>query len=388
MIVVTHQGRDLALRVLQIARAATGPIDVEWLVVDSGSSDGTPDAIERELPDVKVLRRPNIGFAAGNNVALRAARGRYLLLLNPDVEIVDGTLAELVAAMDERPGVGIGSAITYYPDGGSRPRSGAFPSPARQLGEALMLTRLRPFAAPPGGRAARAEVYESEQSADWLSGSFLLARREAVEQAGGFDERFFLFSEETDWCLRVRAAGWDIRHFPTMRLTHHTGRTERPDLFAQNSYSKVLYARKHFSLRRRVAFRAALALRHGLRCGGFALPALRRAELRERVAAERLALLVVLGLRRRATGPTPSGAAGLSRRARPEPSSASRQPRRTRAIRIAVAAARPKTIEEGDARRELEADAAVDDDALGAAELLDAHRSSRRGALGLRRVLR
>ena len=99
VIVVTHQGRDLALHVLRTTRAATGPIEVEWLVVDSGSSDGTPDAIERELPEVTVMRRPNIGFAAGNNVALRAARGRYLLLLNPDLEIVEGTLAQLVAQL-------------------------------------------------------------------------------------------------------------------------------------------------------------------------------------------------------------------------------------------------------------------------------------------------
>ena len=69
VIVVTHQGRDLALRILRTGQAAAGPIDVEWLVVDSGSTDGTPDAIERELPDVTVIRRPNIGFAAANNVA-------------------------------------------------------------------------------------------------------------------------------------------------------------------------------------------------------------------------------------------------------------------------------------------------------------------------------
>src|SRR5215212_5534150 len=93
VIVVTHQGCELALRVLRAAYAATGRIDVEWLVVDSGSSDGTPDVIERELPYVRVLRRPNVGFAAGNNVGLRLARGRYLLLLNPDLEIAEGTLA-------------------------------------------------------------------------------------------------------------------------------------------------------------------------------------------------------------------------------------------------------------------------------------------------------
>jgi len=295
VIVVTHNGRDMALRVLRAARAAAGAIDAEWLVVDSGSNDGTPDAIERELPGVTVIRRPNIGFAAGNNVALRAARGRYVLLLNPDIEIVDGSLADLVAAMDERPEVGIGSSVTHYPDGVLQTSIRRFPSPMRQLGEALMLTRLPRFAHLQEDES-RPEAYEREQSADWLSGSFLLARREAVEQAGGMDERFFLFSEETDWCLRVRAAGWDIRHFPTLALTHHTGRTERPDLFAQNSYSKVLYARKHFALPARAAFRAALVLRHAVRFGGFALPAVRRRDLRERVAAEWLALLVVLGL--------------------------------------------------------------------------------------------
>jgi N-acetylglucosaminyl-diphospho-decaprenol L-rhamnosyltransferase len=295
VIVVTHQGRDLALRVLRATLAATGPIDVEWLVVDSGSSDGTPDAIERELPEVTVMRRPNIGFAAANNVALRAARGRYVLLLNPDLEIVDGTLAQLIAAMDRHPEVGIGSSITHYPDGELQASIRRFPSPGRQLGEALMLTRL-PGLSHLQEDESRPEVYEREQSADWLSGSFLLARREAVEQAGGFDERFFLFSEETDWCLRVRAAGWDIRHFPTMRLTHHTGRTERPDLYAQNSYSKVLYARKHFALPARTAFRAALALRHALRCAGFAVPVLFGRGVRDRLAAERLALFVVLGL--------------------------------------------------------------------------------------------
>jgi GT2 family glycosyltransferase len=295
VIVVTHQGRDLALRVLHTARAATGPIDVEWLVVDSGSTDGTPDAIEQALPDVRVMREPNIGFAAGNNVALREARGRYILLLNPDVEIVGGTLAQLVAVMDERTDVGIGSSVTHYPDGALQASIRRFPSPARQLGEALMLTRM------PGFRhlqedEPRPGFYEQEQSADWLSGSFLLARREAVEQAGGFDERFFLFSEEADWCLRVRAAGWDIRHFPVLRLTHHTGRTERPDLYAQNSYSKVLFARKHFRLPARAVFRAALELRHALRWAGFALLSLRRPGLRERAAAERLALRVVAGI--------------------------------------------------------------------------------------------
>lgn len=295
VVVVTHQGRELALTVLRTAVAALGPLTAQWLVVDSGSTDGTADAIERELPWVELLRAPNIGFAAANNVGLRHARGRYVLLLNPDVEIVDGTLAELVAAMDERPAVGIASSLTHYPDGLLQPTMRRFPSPARQLGEALMLARL-PGMAWLREERADPDLYRNEHEADWLSGSFLLARREAVEQAGSLDERFFLFSEECDWCLRVRRAGWQIRHIPGLRLVHHTGRSDRPDLYAQNSHAKVLYARKHFSKVGRAGFQGALALRHALRWALLAPRARRRADLRERVAAERLALRVVLGV--------------------------------------------------------------------------------------------
>jgi GT2 family glycosyltransferase len=295
IVVVSHQGRDRVLQILHAAHAATGPIDVEWHVVDSGSTDGTPEAVEREFPHIAVDRQPNIGFAAGNNRAFARARGRYVLLLNPDMEIVAGTLADLVAEMDAHPAVGIGSVITHYPDGELHETIRRFPSPVRQLGEALMLTRLAPFRRMQE-EESRSELYHAERAADWLAGGFLIARREVLDQVGGLDERFFLFSEETDWCRRVRAAGWAIVHFPVMRLTHHTGRAARPDLYAQNSHSKLLYAGKHFSPPARLAFRVALALRHGLRYAGFAPRARTRPELRQRVEAERLALRVVLGL--------------------------------------------------------------------------------------------
>ena len=111
MIVVTHDRTDLALATLRSARAAAGALDVQWLVIDSGSTDDTPDAIEREFPDVSVRRFANIGFAGANNRALPLARGRYVLLLNPDVEIVSGTLADLLETLDARPEVGIASVI-------------------------------------------------------------------------------------------------------------------------------------------------------------------------------------------------------------------------------------------------------------------------------------
>ena len=295
VIVVTHNGGELALTALRSARERTGGLDAEWLVVDSGSTDDTPDMITRELPDVPLIRRPNIGFAAANNIALSRARGRWVLLMNPDMEVRSGDFEELVGALDERPEVGAASIVQVWPDGEVQPTIRRFPSAARQFGEALYLQRL-PALARFGEEERRLDQYWTELSADWLVGGFLIVRREVLEQVGGLDERFFLFSEETDWCYRIRRAGWDIRHLPLMTAVHHTGRSARPDLFAQNSHSKLLYAAKHFRNGRPLLFRAALGLRHAVRLALLAPLSLVRPALRPRVTAERQALAIVLGL--------------------------------------------------------------------------------------------
>jgi N-acetylglucosaminyl-diphospho-decaprenol L-rhamnosyltransferase len=295
VIVVTHQGGELATTALRAARERTGAITAEWLVVDSGSTDGTPEVLEAAFPDISVQRLPNVGFAAGNNVALERARGRYLLLLNPDMEIASGTLEDLVAAMDARPRVGLASVIQTWPDGGLQQTIRRFPSPGRQLGEALWLTRVPGFEAL-SEEEHRPEPYGREQAADWLVGGFMLVRRETVDEVGGLDERFFLFSEETDWCRRVRDAGWDIHHLPLVTAIHHTGRMARPDLFAQNSHSKLLYARKHLGRGGSAAFRTAIVVRHALRAGLLAPLGLVRPPLRVRVQAELRAFAVVAGL--------------------------------------------------------------------------------------------
>jgi N-acetylglucosaminyl-diphospho-decaprenol L-rhamnosyltransferase len=288
VIVVTHNRPELALQTLHSAQAAAAGLDVQWLVVDSGSTDGTPEMIERELPGMGVLRGENDGFAAGNNRALPLAMGRYVLLLNPDVEISSGNLAELLAALDARPEVGIASVIQQGSDAELQYSIRRYPSPRSALGEALGL----PWE---GWREEQRveERYRREGPADWLVGAFLIARAEAVRDVGALDERFFLYSEETDWCYRARAAGWEIRHLPQMTVTHHNTTSTRPDLVAQLSYAKLLFAHKHYRRGRALAIRLALAARHLTRVLG--LFALGR-EPRGRIHAERHALAVVVGL--------------------------------------------------------------------------------------------
>jgi GT2 family glycosyltransferase len=295
IVIVTHNGRELALRTLRSAMHSTGPIACEWIVVDNGSTDGTPEAIECEFAEVTVLRAPNRGFAAGNNVGIDRARGRYVLLLNPDVEIEEGTFAELLEALDARPEVGIAGVVQRGTDGALQLSMRRFPSPLRDLGESLFGSR-RPFLRSLQEVEADRRRYATEFSPDWVCGAFLCARAEAVAAVGPMDERFFLYSEEIDWCLRARQAGWDVRHLPSMTVTHHAGRRDRGDLMAQLAYSRLLFARKHHGRWGALGIRSALALGNLLRIAVKLPAAPFSGRARARVAAEAKALRVLLGL--------------------------------------------------------------------------------------------
>jgi GT2 family glycosyltransferase len=314
VIVVTHNGCEMALTTMRSALAAAGEASVEWLVVDAGSTDGTPDAIEQEFRQVRVFRRDNRGFAASNNVALAEARGRYVLLLNPDVEIRSGTLGGLVAAMDARPELGLASVVLRGNDGALQPTIRRFPSPLKSLGEALFSAHWPIFRTlqQADTRAAR---YVHEGNAEWLVGAFLIARHEATQAVGPMDERFFLYSEEIDWCYRFWQAGWPVAHLPVMVVTHHSGDRKNGDLMPQLSHSRLLFAAKHYGMARRTGIRAALALGHAIRIVVFGVAAVVRPAKLERLRAEWASLRVILGLSAPPLGPysrskSPVAAAG------------------------------------------------------------------------------
>ncbi|HEV7400639.1 MAG TPA: glycosyltransferase family 2 protein [Solirubrobacterales bacterium] len=296
VVIVTHNGREMALRTLRSARASLGGLQAEWIVADSASTDGTPEAIEREFGDeVEVLRVPNRGFAAGNNIGIAWAQGRYVLLLNPDIEVLEGSFADLIAALDSRPDVGIASVVQRGSDGELQFSMRRFPSPGRDLGESLFAARW-PFLTTMQELEMRAGRYRREISADWLCGAFLCARAEAIVSIGPMDERFFLYSEEIDWCLRAHQAGWDVRHLPVMTVTHHAGRRDRGDLMAQLAHSRSLFAHKHHGILGALGIRAALAVGHVLRIALRVPLTPFKPAARERIGAEAKALRVLLGL--------------------------------------------------------------------------------------------
>lgn len=242
-----------------------GDISADVVVVDNDSRDGIADVVATEFPEARTVWSANHGFGHANNRAVMTCNARYVLFLNPDTEILDGTFAELVRLMDERPNVGLIGCRQIISEDMSLCYTGRyFPNVLRALGDALFAERLggrRPTWL--GEREIHRELYDREFDFDWTTGSFMLVRREALESAGYFDERFFMYSEETDLCRRIKTAGWEIRHLPQMTILHHVTKDGiSPQVECLDVVTRVMYARKHFSPAHRVAYSAAVILRH------------------------------------------------------------------------------------------------------------------------------
>jgi GT2 family glycosyltransferase len=290
VVIVSHDSRRWLEPALRTLLAHAGELELDVVVVDNGEDGSGREAAER-FAGVRTLACENRGFAHANNRGLETADARYLLLLNPDVEVLDGSLADLLAYMDDHPEVGIAGCRQVDEAGRVWPTARRFPSVGRAIGEALGPERLPLRAAWLGETELDLRRYEEELDCDWTSGSFLLARAEALPSAGPLDERFFFYSEEVDLCRRVKRAGWRVRHLPQFTIVHYGGKTEAsPRLEAQMAYARSQYAAKHFGRARRAAFLAAIGLRHLIRWSAFSL---RRGD--PRAAAHRQALLTLLG---------------------------------------------------------------------------------------------
>lgn len=265
VITVSHNASAFLGPALRSVHAHAEGLDLQVLLVDNGD-DGAGERIAREFPWVTPIRCPNRGFAYGNNAALKVATAPYVLFLNPDTEVLKGQFSSLLRRMEERPDIGLAGVNQVRPDGKRLATIRRFPSPMRTFADGLGARKLARIAGWIGSDVLDPVAYGRESTCDWVSGSFLLARKEVLASAGWFDERFFLYFEETDLCLRVHQAGFEVRHLPIMTVLHHQGRNKDiPRFEAQIVLSAQQYGAKHFSLPRRVAFRAAILSKYALR---------------------------------------------------------------------------------------------------------------------------
>ena len=253
IVIVNWNVRDLLRHCLHsIFQLPSSNFQTEVIVVDSASSDGSVAMVEEEFPQVRLIANSeNVGFTVGSNQGIAASRGRYVLLLNPDTEIVGDALATMVEYLDDQPQVGALGPQLLNPDGSIQSSRRRFPSLATAFLESTILQQWFPH-----NRIARhyymADQPDDEvQEVDWVTGACLLTRREAIQNVGVLDEGFFMYSEELDWCRRAKERGWKVVYLPTARVIHHGGQSsEQVKSFQHIQFqrSKIRYFRKHHGL--------------------------------------------------------------------------------------------------------------------------------------------
>ncbi len=268
-LIVNTEQREALLRGLDAVAAerARLPFATEVLVLDNASGDGSADAARAHpaVDDVLALGERR-GKGENDSALLQRARGRFGLLLNEDAELEPGATAALHAALDARPAAGAAGAQLLRPDGRPVPSAWRFPTPATALAQALFL---HPWLVVQSRGAAVREV-------DWAQSSAMLVRTAAARSIGWFDPAFFVYSDEVDFCRRLRDAGWTVLWVPAARAVHHEGLTgdrvpaRRIVEFARN---RDRYVRKHGGARAALAVRVLLAWAYAVRAlAALALP--------------------------------------------------------------------------------------------------------------------
>jgi hypothetical protein len=224
--------------------AETSGVSYEIVVVDNGSTrDGSGEKIPGRFPGVRFIRNDdNLGFSKANNQAFAVARGRHLLTLNADTRQVENAVGKAYAYLESHPEVGALGILHLNDDAGKTPQASwhAFPRPLDDLRGLLHLNR----------KSAAAPEEPRERDVPWACASFLLVRRECLDQIGWFDERFFIYDEDIDWNRRMGAAGWKIRFWPGARFVHvgSASGALMSDKTFSNLRSRLIYYRKHHGI--------------------------------------------------------------------------------------------------------------------------------------------
>ncbi|MBN1920925.1 MAG: glycosyltransferase family 2 protein [Anaerolineae bacterium] len=249
IIIVSWNVRELLKRALASIAASWGAHPgLEVIVVDNASTDDSVAMLHAEFPHITVIANTeNLGFTKANNQGLAIARGAFILLLNPDTEVCESALHTLIDYAKQDPAIGIIGPQLLNPDQTIQPSRRRFPTLPVLFLESTWLQKWAP-------RSLLRRYYVKDRSAseiqsvDWITGAAMLTRREVVQQVGGLDEGFFMYSEELDWCRRIKQAGWEIAYLPTARITHHEGKSSEQVVPARHIYfqsSKVRYTRKY-----------------------------------------------------------------------------------------------------------------------------------------------
>jgi GT2 family glycosyltransferase len=257
VVIVSYNTRDILRQCLEALFRHTSGVEFEVLVVDNDSRDGTPAMVRQEFPQVTLVANDtNLGFAAANNQAFALNRGEFILLLNPDAFVREGAIAKGLEFMRQAPRCGICGGRIVDEDGTVRPSARRFPNVLAKFFALSGLSSRYPESRLFNWRDFGGFAHDRVREVDWVPGTFTLLRRKMLDQIGFFDERFFMYYEETDLCLRAKRAGWQVFFIPDAEVEHIGGassQTRQDKSYDQTSSqvvnfrmrSEYLYYRKH-----------------------------------------------------------------------------------------------------------------------------------------------
>ncbi len=250
IIIVNWNTRNLLAQCLDSIRQTSGDLPVEVIVVDNASTDGSQTMLQQSYPEARLLANSqNVGFARANNQAIAVAQGRYFLLLNSDTIVLPQALARLVSFANQQNDAGIVGGKLLNSDGSLQESWASFPTFwSEMLGRNFRTKQMA---------TSRPLSYK----VDWVGGACLLARPTAIAQAGGLDESFFMYAEETDWCFQMRRHGWQVYYLPEAEVIHLGGGSASRSSAGQ--LIRLYQSKIHFFSKNYGAAQAT-ALRYGL----------------------------------------------------------------------------------------------------------------------------
>ncbi len=249
VVIVSWNTCDILRDCLQSVAAEAGPVSCEIIVVDNASADGSVAMVRREFPHVRVIENAgNRGFAAANNQGIAVAAGRYILLLNSDTVVLDQAIARAVAFAETRPDAAVVGCRVLNADRTLQPTCFMYPSLFNLLLSSTYLYKVWPRSRLLGREQMTWWQRDDVREVDVVTGCFMLVRRQAIEQVGVLDERFFMYAEETDWCYRFKNAGWRVLFTPEAEIVHLGGQSSKRvhvDMSVQLRLSILRFIRKH-----------------------------------------------------------------------------------------------------------------------------------------------
>ncbi|MCX6781403.1 MAG: glycosyltransferase family 2 protein [Candidatus Magasanikbacteria bacterium] len=231
IITVGYKSAAYLKDLLESFRVARVGLQTEFFIIDNASGDGSLEMIEREFKDLNdtactlrlIQNEKNLGFARANNIGIAASRGRYVLLLNPDMRLNVDTLTQMVAWMDKNPQAAVAGCKLQTPDGAIQPHVRAFPKLSDQLAILLKIPHIFPGVLK--NYLMNDFNYSADARVDSIRGSFFMIRRETIEKIGGLDERYFIWFEEVDYCRSVAAANLQVWYTSAAICTDFVGRS-------------------------------------------------------------------------------------------------------------------------------------------------------------------